>query len=130
MIIVFDTVSKKERRPDSQAGGKNTKQGQNQVNWAKVRRNPVPHNPEAIKALVNAWVSRKIDDTPLMYKGYAKMWCHIWREMIQDAINGHYVAKDKILTNHEQWRLLCNLLGMNGDYIRKIIVDFYQLNEV
>jgi hypothetical protein len=125
MIIVFDTVSKKERRPDSQAGGKNTKQGQNQVNWKAVKRNPVPHNPEAIKALVNAMVSRKISDTPLMYRGYARMWCHIWRELIVDAINGNYVARDMIQTNHESWRQLCHMLGMNGSYIRKIILDYY-----
>jgi hypothetical protein len=47
--------------------------------------------------------------------------------MVADAINGNYVARDKIQTNHEQWRLLCHLLGMNGDYIRKIMLDYYEL---
>ena len=127
MIIVFDTVSRKERRPDSQAGGLNTKQGQNQVNWKAVRRNPVPHNPEAIKALANAMVRRQVSDAPLVYRGYMRLWTHVWRETIIDALNGKLAAKSKIMNDEWSWKALNSMIGMNGDYIRKIMLDYYEL---
>ena len=127
MIIVFDTVSRKERRPDSQAGGLNTKQGQNQVDWKAVRRNPVPHNPEAIKALANAMYTRRVSEAPLQYRGYMKMWCSFWRDMIVEALNGNSVAKTRIMKDEWIWRALNSMIGMNGDYIRKIMLDYYEL---